>query len=190
MNILLAVDGSPFTQKMLTYLVTHPEWFGGHNTFTVFTAVAALPPRVRAAVGADVAQGYYDDEAAKVAEPVTAFLARHAITPTVAHQAGPAGELIAKAASEGGFDLVVMNLPKKLARIVNALVTLLTLSMFALLFVLSFDMIETQIMLKQETPALGWPEWVISLAITVGAFFCFMRFAQAGWNAWKQGGAK
>jgi nucleotide-binding universal stress UspA family protein len=108
MNILLAVDGSPFTQKMLTYLVTHPEWFGGHNTFTVFTAVAALPPRVRAAVGADVAQGYYDDEAAKVAEPVTAFLARHAITPTVVHQTGPAGELIAKAASEGGFDLVVM----------------------------------------------------------------------------------
>ena len=51
-------------------------------------------------------------------------------------------------------------------------------------------MIETQIMLKQETPALGWPEWVISLAITVGAFFCFMRFAQAGWNAWKQGGAE
>lgn len=108
MNILLAVDGSPFTQKMLAYLVTHPEWFGGHHTFTVFTAVAALPPRVRAAVGAQVAQGYCDDEAAKVAEPVTAFLARHAIAPTVVHQVGPAGELIAKAASEGGFDLVVM----------------------------------------------------------------------------------
>ena len=95
----------------------------------------------------------------------------------------------AKRGAHLGFDLVVMNLPKKLARIVNALVTLLTLSMFALLFVLSFDMIDTQIMLKQETPALGWPEWTISLAITVGAFFCFMRFAQAGWNSWKKGGA-
>lgn len=95
----------------------------------------------------------------------------------------------AKRGAHLGFDLVVMNLPKKLARIVNALVTLLTLSMFALLFVLSFDMIETQIMLKQETPALGWPEWVVSLAITVGAFFCFVRFAQAGWLSWKKGGA-
>lgn len=95
----------------------------------------------------------------------------------------------AKRGAHLGFDLVVMNLPKKLARIVNALVTMLTLSMFALLFILSFDMIETQIMLKQETPALGWPEWVISLAITVGAFFCFVRFAQAGWISWKKGGA-
>ena len=83
-----------------------------------------------------------------------------------------------------------MYMPKKAARIVSALVTLMTLSMFALLFVLSFDMIETQMMLKQQTPALGWPEWMISLAITVGAFFCFMRFAQAGWIAWKKGGTE
>ena len=95
----------------------------------------------------------------------------------------------AKRGAHLGFDLVLMYMPKKAARIVSALVTLMTLSMFALLFVLSFDMIETQMMLKQQTPALGWPEWMISLAITVGAFFCFMRFAQAGWNSWKQGGA-
>lgn len=96
----------------------------------------------------------------------------------------------AKRGAHLGFDLLLMYMPKKASRIVSALVTLLTLSMFALLFVLSFDMIETQIMLKQETPALGWPEWVISLAITVGAFFCFVRFAQAGWIAWKKGGAE
>lgn len=95
----------------------------------------------------------------------------------------------AKRGAHLGFDLLLMYLPKKVQRIVTALVTLVTLGMFGLLFVLSFDMIETQIMLKQETPALGWPEWTISLAITVGAFFCFARFAQAGWNSWKKGGA-
>lgn len=108
MNILLAVDGSPYTQKMLDYLVSHSELFGAHNAYTVYTAIAPLPPRARAAVGADVAHGYYDEEAAKVAEPVVAFLARHAITPTVLHQAGPAGELIAQTATAGGFDLVMM----------------------------------------------------------------------------------
>jgi len=108
MKILLAVDGSPFTKKMLAYLVTHPELFGAHNAFTVFTATAALPPRARAAVGADVAHGYYEEEAAKVDSPVLTFLSRHGITPEVMHQIGPAGELIAKAASEGGFDLVMM----------------------------------------------------------------------------------
>ena len=108
MKILLAVDGSPFTQKMLAYLTTHPELFGPHNQFMVFTAVAALPPRARAAVGHEVAHGYYEEEAAKVAGPVLAYLASHGIRPEVTHQVGPAGELIAKAATEGNFDLVLM----------------------------------------------------------------------------------
>ena len=108
MKILLAVDGSPFTKKMLAYLVTHPELFGAHNAFTVFTATAALPPRARAAVGADVAHAYYEEEAGKVDAPVLEFLARHGITPEVTHQVGHAGELIAKTAEEGNFDLVMM----------------------------------------------------------------------------------
>jgi nucleotide-binding universal stress UspA family protein len=108
MKILLAVDGSPFTKKMLAYLATHEEMFGGHNAFTVFTAVAALPPRARSAVGAEVARSYYKDEAAKVDTPVLKFLARHGIEAEVRHEVGPAGELIAKAASDGDFDLLIM----------------------------------------------------------------------------------
>ncbi len=108
MKILLAVDGSPYTQKMLAYLTTHPELFGPHNEFTLFTAVAALPPRARAAVGHDVAHGYYEEEARKVDEPAVAFLAGHGIQPQVLHQVGHAGELIARVATEGDFDLVMM----------------------------------------------------------------------------------
>ena len=108
MNILLAVDGSPYTKKMLAYLVTHPELFGPHNRFTVFTATAALPPRARAAVGADVAHSYYEEEATKVDAPVLEFLGRHGITPQVVHAVGHAGEQIARTAEEGRFDLIMM----------------------------------------------------------------------------------
>ncbi|MBY0465508.1 MAG: universal stress protein [Burkholderiales bacterium] len=108
MNILLAVDGSAYTKKMLAYLVTHPELFGPHNAFTVFTATVALPPRARAAVGAEVAHGYYEEEATKVDAPVLEFLARHGITPKVVHEVGHAGELIAQTATKGEFDLVMM----------------------------------------------------------------------------------
>ena len=108
MKILLAVDGSKFTKKMLAYLTTHPELFGPHNAFTAFTAIGALPPRARAAVGADVAKSYYEEETAKVAALVVKFLARHGITPQVTYKVGQPGELIAKAASEGDFDLVMM----------------------------------------------------------------------------------
>ena len=87
----------------------------------------------------------------------------------------------AKRGAHLGFSLVVDSMPGLARRWVAALVTLLTLGMFGIMFVLSLDMIETQIMLKQETPALGMPEWIVSLAIPVGAAFCFIRFAQAGW---------
>lgn len=108
MKILLAVDGSKFTKKMLAYLTTHPELFGPHNEFTAFTAIGALPPRARAAVGAEMAKSYYADECGKIAAPVIKFLARHGIQPKTEYKVGSAGELIAKAAQDGGFDLVVM----------------------------------------------------------------------------------
>ena len=95
----------------------------------------------------------------------------------------------AKRGAHLGFDLLVNSLPAPVRRIISGLVTLVTLGMFVLLFYYSIDMIQTQMMLKQETPALGWPEWVVSLALPVSAFFCFVRFAQAGWIAWQKGGA-
>jgi hypothetical protein len=30
MKILVAVDGSPFTKRMLAYLAAHDEWLGSH----------------------------------------------------------------------------------------------------------------------------------------------------------------
>ncbi len=52
MKILLAVDGSAYTKKMLAYLTTHLEVFHASNEFTIFTVQMPLPPRARAAVGA------------------------------------------------------------------------------------------------------------------------------------------
>ncbi len=50
MNILLAVDGSAYTKKMLAYLATHDDFLGSNHSYTVITVQAALPPRARAAV--------------------------------------------------------------------------------------------------------------------------------------------
>ncbi|GLS16604.1 MULTISPECIES: universal stress protein [Hydrogenophaga] len=108
MKILLAIDGSAYTKKMLAYLTTHEETFGPANEFTLFTVQNPLPPRARAAVGADVANGYYAEEAAKVTAPVVKFLARHGIDAKVVSKVGTPGELIAKQATAGKFDLVMM----------------------------------------------------------------------------------
>lgn len=108
MKILLAVDGSAYTKKMLAYLTTHDEVFGATSEFTVFTVQTPLPPRARAAVGAEIANGYYADESAKITAPVVKFLRRHGIDPTVVHKVGKPGELISKAADAGKFDLLLM----------------------------------------------------------------------------------
>lgn len=108
MNILLAVDGSKYTKKMLAYLTTHDGIFSANNTYTVLTVQPALPPRARAAVGKDVVNTYYADETDKVLAPVAKFLARHDIHAKSEWKVGPAGETIAKFAEEGKFDLVMM----------------------------------------------------------------------------------
>jgi nucleotide-binding universal stress UspA family protein len=108
MKILLAVDGSAYTKKMLGYLTTHDELFGSSNAFTLLTVQPPLPPRARAAVGADAANEYYAEEAGKVTAPVVKFLKRHGIEPKVVFKVGSPGEQIAKVADAGKFDMLMM----------------------------------------------------------------------------------
>ena len=108
MKILLAVDGSTYSKKMLAYLSTHESLLSSTNSYTIFNAQPALPPRARAAVGKEIVEKYYSDESEKVVAPVSKFLLRHGINAKSISKVGPAGAAIAKFASEGQFDLIVM----------------------------------------------------------------------------------
>ncbi|PIT77075.1 universal stress protein [Limnohabitans sp. G3-2] len=108
MKILLAVDGSEFTKKMLAYLTTHETLFGPHHSYTLLTVSPQLPPRARSVVGKDVVEAYQRDEAEKVLSPVTKFLLRHGIDAKTVSKIGHAGETISKVADSGKFDLLVM----------------------------------------------------------------------------------
>ncbi len=108
MKILLAVDGSAYTKKMLAYLATHAELFSPDNEYTVLTVQLAVPPRARAAVGKEVVDNYHKDEAEKIMAPVDKFLVRHGITAKSVWKVGHVGETIGKFADDGKFDLLVM----------------------------------------------------------------------------------
>lgn len=107
MKILLAVDGSAYTKKMLAYLSTH-ELFNHGADYTVLTVQPILPARARAAVGKEIVANYYTGEAEKVLAPVTKFLLRHGIDAKSHWKIGHAGQTIAQFATSGQFDLVVM----------------------------------------------------------------------------------
>ncbi|KAF1050089.1 universal stress protein [Xylophilus sp.] len=108
-NILLAIDGSAYTKKMLAYLAAHDALLAAdNNTYTVLNVQSALPNRARGALGKEVVESYYADEAAKVVNPVVKFLARHGIEAKVITKVGNAGETIAKTADGCRYDLLVM----------------------------------------------------------------------------------
>lgn len=109
MKILLAVDGSPFTKKMLAYLAAHDELVtAGRHGYTALTVQPALPPRARAALSKEMVNEYYAEESTKVLEPVQKFLSQSGISAECRAEVGHAGETIAKIAEEGKFDLIIM----------------------------------------------------------------------------------
>lgn len=108
MKILLAVDGSKYTKKMLAYLATHSDLFTPNNDYTVFNAQVPMPIRASAAVGSEVVKDYHRDEAERVLAPVCKFLARHGIDAKSSWKVGAPGLLVAKFAEAGKFDMLVM----------------------------------------------------------------------------------
>jgi nucleotide-binding universal stress UspA family protein len=108
MKILLAVDGSDYTRKMLEYVCAHQELFDTSHEFVLFNAPPALPPHAKASVGSATAGDYYHDEAQKVLEPAAAALQARGITARLEWRAGHAGEMIGRFADQGGFDMLIM----------------------------------------------------------------------------------
>jgi nucleotide-binding universal stress UspA family protein len=108
MKILIAVDGSEYTRKMLNYVTTHEGMFGKDHDYTLLTVQLPLPPRARSAVGAEIVKSYYADEVEKVMAPAVKFLAKRGLEATSAWKVGTPGEVISKFATENGFDLIIM----------------------------------------------------------------------------------
>ena len=108
MKILLAVDGSAYTQKMLAYLTSHQEMLGTGHEYTIITVQPLLPPRARAALGKDVVEQYYDEESTKILQPVQEFLKSRGVQAQSISKIGPIADTIIHAAQDGKFDLIAM----------------------------------------------------------------------------------
>ena len=108
MKILLAVDGSTYTQKMLAYLTSHQEMLGAGQEYTVITVQPLLPARARAALGKEVVDEYYDEESTKILQPVQEFLKSRGVQAQSISKVGPIADTIIHAAQDGKFDLIAM----------------------------------------------------------------------------------
>jgi nucleotide-binding universal stress UspA family protein len=108
MKILVAVDGSRYSKRMLAYLAAHDEWLGAHHAYTVLTVVPQVPARAAAALPKEVLKAHHDEEAERVLRPIRSFFAKQGLAAEFISRAGPPAESIAAQAGKGKFDLLVM----------------------------------------------------------------------------------
>jgi len=109
MKILVAVDGSDFTKRMLAYWVTHDEWLGADHAYTVLTVVPTVPARAALVLDRAALQAYYADEGEKILHPIREFLDQRNLAATFLSKTGSSvGEVIAKTAESEGFNLILL----------------------------------------------------------------------------------
>ena len=108
MKILLAVDGSDYTKRMLAYISAHPELLGEAPEIAVYHGLMAIPPHAANVVGSADVRRYQESELEKVFRPIRAFFAQKGLAVTFADQVGPVADGIARYAEDGRFDLIVM----------------------------------------------------------------------------------
>ena len=108
MKILVPVDGSPFTKRMLAYLTAHDEWLGDAHRYTLVHVAPAVPARAAAVLDKAVLQGHYAEESEKVFKPIRAFFAKQKINAEYVAKVGPAADTIAALATKGKYDLLLM----------------------------------------------------------------------------------
>jgi nucleotide-binding universal stress UspA family protein len=107
MKVLLAVDGSDYTKRMLAYLAAHDELLGPEHDYTALHVVTPIPPHAARHIERQTLEQYYAEEARKVLDPVSPLASQRGWSIAMAHRQGHAAEEIA-AFSQSGFDLIVM----------------------------------------------------------------------------------
>lgn len=108
MKILVPVDGSPFTKRMLAYLAAHDEWLGEAHAYTLLYVAPAVPARAASVIDKDVLKSYYVEEAEKVFKPIRSFFAKQKIKADFVGKVGHAADVIVDQAAKGKFDLLMM----------------------------------------------------------------------------------
>ena len=108
MKILVPVDGSPFTKRMLAYLAAHDEGLGDAHRYTLLHVAPAVPPSAAAVLDRAVLQAHYDEESEKVFKSIRSFFGKQKIAADFVAKVGPAPDTIAALATKGKFDLLMM----------------------------------------------------------------------------------
>lgn len=109
MKILLAVDGSSYSTRAVTYLASHLDWFQGGRELHLLHVKTPIPlGHARAAAGSEAVEKYYKEEAAAALAQAEALLKKSGIPYQTRYKVGDVAEEIQAYAKEHNIDMIVM----------------------------------------------------------------------------------
>lgn len=108
MKILLPVDGSEYTRRMLNYIAEHGDLLGKDHEYVAVTVVPPVPSHAARFLDRETIDGYVRDQAEEVLKPVRELAAARGWTVRGAHVIGNPAEAIAAFAEKEQVGLVAM----------------------------------------------------------------------------------
>ena len=108
MKILLAVDGSAYTQKALNFIVDHKHLLGADRELIVTHVQMPLPTGFSVIMGSENAQDLDAIEAENIFKPVRKFLEQHDLTYRCLTRIGPIVKEIIDAAKAEHVHIIIM----------------------------------------------------------------------------------
>ncbi len=85
-----------------------------------------------------------------------------------------------------GFTLVYDLVGKVGKKAIILISSIISGALFSILLFYGFEMVQFQMKISQTTPALGLPQWILSLALPIGALLCLIRTVQVTIEELKQ----
>jgi len=108
MKILVPVDGSDYTKRMLAIIAARDDLLGPGHEYVLLHVVPPIPSYAARFLDRGVIDDYYREQAEAVLAPVKRFADQQQWKVRVAHAHGNAAEMIAATAESENVDLIVM----------------------------------------------------------------------------------
>lgn len=85
-----------------------------------------------------------------------------------------------------GFSLIFDKANKIGKKTLCIFSSFITCGLFVLLTYYGVQMVEFQMLINQTTPAMGWPQWIFTLAFPLGCMFCIYRIIEGFIKEYKE----
>jgi nucleotide-binding universal stress UspA family protein len=109
MKILIAADGSKYTQKAVRHVARNLNWFQGEPELHLIHVMTPIPPgRGRAFLGDDAINNYYKEESEAALEPAEKLLRKQELAYHACYKIGNVAEEIQSYVKKHKIDMIVV----------------------------------------------------------------------------------